>query len=108
MEAVTEEVSPKPEQPQKDENYYKAKLEHHESTTNYGAINPDSGACGILQALPCSKLPCVLTDRECQDRWFKNYMVERYGSWEAAYNYWHCIGECTNNYGTITKTDNWW
>lgn len=86
----------------------KAKVYHHESGNKADAINPTSGACGVGQALPCSKLPCTLDDYNCQDTWFTNYMLDRYGSWAKAWAYWNCIGQCTNNYGTITKTATWW
>lgn len=61
---------------------------NHESGNRPGAINPSSGACGIGQALPCSKLPCSLTDYACQDTWFSNYMLSRYGTWENAKAFW--------------------
>lgn len=81
----------------------------HESGNNPGSINPTSGACGIGQALPCSKLPCSLADYACQDAWFTNvYMIPRYGTWEAAAAFWSCIGLCTDNYGTVVKTNTWW
>lgn len=86
----------------------KAFIYFKESTNNPKAINASSGACGLGQALPCSKLPCSLDDRACQDEWFTNYMKGRYGSWSAAKAYWGCIGECTNKYGTVTKTATWW
>lgn len=60
----------------------------HESGNNPGAINKSSGACGLGQALPCSKLPCSLSDYACQDSWFTNYMLQRYGSWENAKAFW--------------------
>lgn len=74
-------------------NPYKDFIYHHESGCRTDAINP-IGACGLGQALPCSKMPCGLSDYECQDRWFTDYALERYGSWEAAYNYW--------------KLNSWW
>ena len=87
----------------------KASIYMKESSNNHRAINPSSGACGIGQALPCSKLPCSLDDYECQDQWFtESYMKPRYSTWIKAWNYWNCIGSCTNNYGTIIKTDKWW
>lgn len=56
-----------------------------ESTHNIAAVNKSSGACGIGQSLPCSKLSNVCpnwkTDYECQDKWFTNYMERRYNSW---------------------------
>lgn len=59
-----------------------------ESGNNPGAINASSGACGLGQALPCSKLTCTLADYACQDSWFTSYMRERYGTWENAWAFW--------------------
>ena len=59
-----------------------------ESTHNIAAVNKSSGACGIGQSLPCTKLsndcPNWQTDYACQDEWFSGYMERRYGSWENA------------------------
>lgn len=66
-----------------------------ESGCNPCAYNPgmsDCGytgdrACGIPQALPCSKLRAACrpwTDAVCQLRWMERYVLGRYGSWEAA------------------------
>lgn len=62
----------------------------HESGGNPGAVNATSGACGLGQALPCSKLTsvCSLSDYACQVNWFSAYAVERYGSWAAAWAFW--------------------
>lgn len=60
----------------------------HESHNKPTAINPQSGACGLGQALPCSKMLCSLTDYACQDAFFTDYMKQRYGSWEAAQAFW--------------------
>lgn len=86
----------------------KAFIYFKESTNRTDAINKESGACGIGQALPCSKLPCTLQDYACQDKWFTDYAMQRYGSWSAAKEYWLCTGECTNKYGTIIKSSTWW
>ena len=61
-----------------------------ESGCRYNAINPSSGACGIPQAYPCSKLPCSLdaSGAVCQLSWMDNYVKSRYGSWENAYSTW--------------------
>jgi hypothetical protein len=59
-----------------------------ESTHTLAAVNRSSGACGLGQSLPCSKMANVCpnwrTDYDCQDRWFTQYMLNRYGSWEKA------------------------
>lgn len=87
----------------------KAKIYEHESGNRTDAINASSGACGIGQALPCSKLPCSLSNYACQDDWFtNNYMIPRYGSWVKAWEFWNCTGTCYNNYGPTVKTGTWW
>lgn len=57
-----------------------------ESGCNPGAVNKRSGACGIPQALPCSKLPCPLdaTGAVCQLNWMNSYVNGRYGGWAGA------------------------
>lgn len=59
-----------------------------ESTHRIDAVNPSSGACGIGQSLPCSKMESVCPDwrtsYDCQNQWFTEYMDRRYGSWENA------------------------
>jgi peptidoglycan hydrolase CwlO-like protein len=60
----------------------------HESGNNPGSINASSGACGIGQAWPCSKMGCSLSDYVCQDAFFTNYAIQRYGGWEQAWSFW--------------------
>lgn len=69
------------------DNPYKQFIYQHESGCRTNAINP-LGCAGIGQACPGSKLPCSLADFACQDAYFTNYAVSRYGSWEGAYNAW--------------------
>jgi len=55
----------------------------HESGSNPYAINPNSGACGIPQALPCSKLLSVigsLDNISGQLDWMVSYIADRYGT----------------------------
>lgn len=59
-----------------------------ESGNRTDAINKSSGACGLGQALPCSKMACTLQDYACQDAWFTRYMQNRYGTWENAKAFW--------------------
>lgn len=66
----------------------KACIYQKESGNNPGAINKSSGACGLGQAWPCSKMKCSLTDYACQDAYFTNYAVNRYGSWGKAWAFW--------------------
>lgn len=67
-------------------NYYKDFIYQKESGNNPNAVN-SIGCRGIGQACPGTKLPCG-ADYACQDAWFTNYAMQRYGSWEAAYNFW--------------------
>lgn len=64
----------------------------HESTWNYRATNPSSGAYGLVQALPGSKMASVgadwQTNPETQIKWGLNYMNERYGSPCGAWSFW--------------------
>jgi len=70
------------------ESEAKAFIYFKESSTILSKVNKSSGACGLGQSLPCSKLSNVCpnwqTDYECQDEWFTNYMLNRYGSWDNA------------------------
>ncbi|MBM7464434.1 hypothetical protein JOE67_000026 [Microbacterium esteraromaticum] len=59
-----------------------------ESGWNPNATNASSGACGLVQALPCSKVPGNGYDPVDNLRWGNGYAVGRYGSWAAAYNFW--------------------
>lgn len=66
------------------------KLILKESGCNPRAVNPSSGACGIPQAYPCSKLPNgVNTDPVTQLRWMDTYVKGRYGSWDNALSTWY-------------------
>ena len=57
-----------------------------ESNWNPNARNRSSGACGIPQALPCSKIPDMST--EGQIRWGLSYIQQRYGNPTNAYSFW--------------------
>lgn len=62
-----------------------------ESGLNQYAINFSSGACGLGQFLPCSKLlsPCgSLNNLECQIIELKKYISNRYGDANTAWNFW--------------------
>ncbi len=65
-----------------------------ESGWNPNATNSSSGACGLVQALPCSKVPGNGYNPIDNLRWANGYATGRYGSWAAAYAFW------TNNH--------WW
>lgn len=64
----------------------------HESGWNVHATNPSSGAYGLPQALPGSKMSSVGSDwrdnYQTQLLWFFNYCNGRYGSIQGAYNFW--------------------
>jgi len=62
-----------------------------ESSFNNYAINQSSGACGLAQALPCSKMACSLDDIECQLKWIKSYINNRYGSVKKALNHHNAV-----------------
>lgn len=69
-------------------------LINHESGCRVNAANP-SGAYGIPQALPGSKMSSAGSDWETnpvtQIRWMSGY-VNRYGGWQGARNYWYAHG----------------
>ena len=60
----------------------------HESGWNPDATNASSGAHGLPQALPYSKTGCGWSDAVCQLQWADGYAKGRYGSWQAAYQFW--------------------
>ncbi|MDN0195471.1 transglycosylase SLT domain-containing protein [Streptomyces sp. S.PNR 29] len=64
----------------------------HESDWNYQAVNPSSGAYGMFQALPGSKMASAgadwRTNPATQIKWGLNYMNERYGSPCEAWSFW--------------------
>ncbi|MGP3690542.1 transglycosylase SLT domain-containing protein [Streptomyces sp. IBSNAI002] len=64
----------------------------HESDWNTGAVNASSGAYGLGQALPASKMasfgPNWKSNPRTQIKWALNYMNARYGSPEAAWSFW--------------------
>ncbi|MEV4667245.1 transglycosylase SLT domain-containing protein [Microbacterium sp. LWO12-1.2] len=59
-----------------------------ESGWNPNATNSSSGACGLVQALPCSKVPGNGYNPVDNLRWATGYAVGRYGSWAGAYSFW--------------------
>ncbi len=64
----------------------------HESSWNYRAQNPSSGAYGLVQALPGSKMASAGADWQTnpatQIKWGLNYMNDRYGSPCGAWSFW--------------------
>ncbi len=59
-----------------------------ESGWNPSAMNRSSGACGLVQALPCSKLGPNWDDPVVALRWGDAYVKGRYGGWAGAYAFW--------------------
>ena len=70
-------------------------LIYHESGCRVDARNAYSGAYGIPQALPGSKMASAGADWETnpvtQIRWMAGY-VSRYGGWQGAINFWYAHG----------------
>lgn len=68
----------------------------HESGWKPGAANSYSGAYGLCQALPASKMGSAgadyLTNPITQLRWCSGYAEGRYGSWAGAYSAWQVQG----------------
>ncbi|MFJ3791128.1 transglycosylase SLT domain-containing protein [Kitasatospora sp. NPDC090091] len=64
----------------------------HESSWNVTATNPSSGAYGLAQALPGSKMASAgadwKTNPATQIKWALDYMNTRYGSPNAAWAFW--------------------
>ncbi len=67
---------------------YADSIVQKESGWNPNALNASSGACGLAQALPCSKVPGNPFDPVDSLRWMNGYVQGRYGGWEGAYNFW--------------------
>lgn len=67
-------------------------LIYHESGCRVNATNSSSGAYGIPQALPGSKMSSVGADWETnpvtQIKWMAQYVTGRYGGWGQAMSYW--------------------
>jgi len=66
---------------------YMAYIYQHESGCRTDALN-SIGCFGIGQSCPRSKIAHCGTDWSCQNAWFTNYAVTRYGSTLQAYNFW--------------------
>lgn len=68
-----------------------AMIINRESSWNPQATNPTSGAYGLAQALPASKMSSHgdYTKPTVQLRWMYDYMVNRYGSIQGAVNFWN-------------------
>jgi SLT domain-containing protein len=68
----------------------------HESGWDYTATNPSSGAYGLMQALPGSKMSTAGADWQTnpatQIEWGLSYMDDRYGSPCGAWEFWTANG----------------
>ena len=84
-------------------------LIYHESGCRVTATNASSGAYGIPQALPGSKMATMGADWETnpvtQIKWMEQYVTKRYGGWQEALDFWWCTGECR---GVKNKTGYWY
>ncbi|GHD29481.1 transglycosylase SLT domain-containing protein [Streptomyces longwoodensis] len=68
----------------------------HESGWDVDATNASSGAYGLVQALPGSKMASAgsdwKTNAATQIKWGLDYMNSRYGSPVGAWNFWQANG----------------
>ncbi|MFF5160001.1 transglycosylase SLT domain-containing protein [Streptomyces sp. NPDC000348] len=69
-----------------------SKIVQHESGWNPTATNASSGAYGLVQALPASKMASAgsdwRTNPATQIEWGLDYMKDRYGSACGAWSFW--------------------
>lgn len=73
-----------------------SKIVEHESGWDVNATNASSGAYGLVQALPASKMASAGSDwktsAETQIKWGLDYMNDRYGSPTGAWAFWQSNG----------------
>ncbi|MGQ4386843.1 aggregation-promoting factor C-terminal-like domain-containing protein [Streptomyces sp. SAS_270] len=73
-----------------------SKIVEHESGWDVNATNASSGAYGLVQALPGSKMATAgsdwKTNAKTQIKWGLDYMNGRYGSPAGAWNFWQANG----------------
>lgn len=73
-----------------------SKIVEHESGWNVTATNSSSGAYGLVQALPGSKMAAAGSDWKTnpatQIKWGLDYMNSRYGSPTGAWSFWQSNG----------------
>ncbi|MFE9681421.1 transglycosylase SLT domain-containing protein [Streptomyces sp. NPDC002701] len=73
-----------------------AKIVEHESGWDVDATNASSGAYGLVQALPGSKMASAgsdwKTNPKTQIKWGLDYMNSRYGSPVGAWSFWQSNG----------------
>ena len=63
-----------------------------ESSWNPNAVNSSSGACGLVQSLPCSKLGPNWNDPVTALKWQYQYVTARYGGYSQAVSFWKANG----------------
>lgn len=63
-------------------------LVSRESGWRVDALNTSSGACSLVQALPCSKLGPKWRDPVVALKWQYQYVKERYGGYAQAVAFW--------------------
>ena len=87
-------------------------LMFRESGCRVDATNASSGAYGIPQSLPGSKMAAFGSDWQTnpitQIRWMANYVETRYGGWQQALDFWWCTGVCSNLNGSVRKNGYWY
>jgi hypothetical protein len=73
-----------------------SKIVEHESGWDVDATNSSSGAYGLVQALPGSKMASAgsdwKTNPKTQIKWGLDYMNSRYGSPAGAWSFWQANG----------------
>ncbi|MER6852808.1 transglycosylase SLT domain-containing protein [Streptomyces flaveolus] len=73
-----------------------SKIVDHESGWNINATNASSGAYGLVQALPGSKMASAGSDWQTnpatQIKWGLDYMKDRYGGACDAWSFWQANG----------------
>lgn len=74
-------------------DYYSiVQIVNRESSFNPYAVNKKSGACGLFQSYPCSKMAKYgkdyRTNYKVQVSWGMNYIKARYGTPSNAWNFW--------------------
>lgn len=95
---TTEQLKPPPASSNEAKEY----IYMHESSNDPSKVN-SRGCYGLGQ--DCNNVlstacPNWRTDRECQDKFWEDYMRKRYGTWENAKAFW--IAQCPSEYGC------WW
>lgn len=69
------------------DNVYAHYIYMKESGCRTTALN-SLGCYGIGQSCPASKIAHCGADYACQNAWFTDYAVKRYGGWQQAYQFW--------------------